>query len=496
MQSGARLSKPKPKPEPVIQPEVKVEEPVKEEIPVAKAVAESKVEQVEVKKEEPKTEITVNVGPEFSDTTDSEVDKAISTPEVKVEVVSSEAESPKPLNELPPLPVEETEQVVEPDMKIEEASKEELPPEPRVAKEKFILPPLEEAKAIKPARKIKTKASKQIIAEKPAEKIEVELPVLSEIRPIEEDIASAAAKFKDKSFKVNFKMPKFNLPKFPKIERPAGFSSPRLLVLGITLVIVGIVGSLVALMYIDSQPSTGKALSAVRETLANIQTLNFTLSSGFDLTSIPTTEGAAQGAKETELIMVYKATGKYDKVAREMEIDGEYQSFGESLTYKQILIANDTYIKYAGRDYIKGDADDAILTISNIESHNLFPRLDASTRFGFGAEETIGGVNTYRFRAYPTQDLLTGYANNFIADIIKKLYPLNPPDISTQDTTVTDAEYRIWVAKENYQPVKIQILFDKVQIDLGERGIIDISEFQAELLFSGVNQPMSVESPI
>lgn len=373
---------------------------------------------------------------------------------------------------------------------VTEAVKEpEVKAEPRVAKEKFII-----TREL-PKEEIHTESAEaEIVEDQPIEKVELELPVLSDIKDIKEEITEPEeVSKKGKSFKVNFSLPQVSRPRFtaPKIV-----SSGRLTLAAIVLVVVGIVGALTALLYIESQPSTGKALTAARETLSNVQTMSFTLNSGFDLLSTPSDVDVANGAKETDLVVVYKATGKYDKVARKMDIDGEYQSIGESLVYKQKLIANDVYIKYAGRDYVKGSLNDAILTIQSIEAQNLYPKLTADTRFGFGAEEMINGVNTYRFRAYPTSDLLDEYVVNFLSDIVEKLYPLNPPVITTEDVEHSEAGYRLWVTVDSYQPVKVQMLLDSVEIDLGGRGTITITDFQTDLLISSLNQPVVVDAPI
>lgn len=395
-----------------------------------------------------------------------------------------------------------------PEPKVQEKPQieEKLPeqqPEPRVAKEKFTitreLPSLDDAPAPEPEVEIETEKENpvtEIVEEKPVEKVELELPVISDIRDTKDEITDTEEPHKkEKTFKVNFSIPQISRSRFDGM-RTRKISSSKLMLAAITLVVVGIVGAISALLYIESSPSTGKALSAARETLSNVQTMSFTLNSSFDLLSTPTDEDIAKGAKETDLVMVYKATGKYDKGARKMDIDGEYQSMGEQLVFKQTLIANDTYIKYSGREYIKGTANDAILSIQSIEAQNLYPKLTDDTKFGFGAEEMIGGENTYRFRAYPASNLIDEYIVNYLSDIVKKLYPLNPPVITAEDIEHGEVGYRLWVAIATYRPVKLQMLLGNIKIDLGAKGIITITDFQTDLLISSINQTVVIDVPI
>lgn len=386
--------------------------------------------------------------------------------------------------------------VVEPPNEPEPEVKPALPPEePRIPKEKFTitreLPSLEEAPV---QEKILAPAEPQMIEDKNFEKVEVELPAIDGLKDLKEEITdSERIPLKDRSFKVNFSMPRIGRP---KLEMSESINSNRIMLVAIILVVTGIIGAITGLLYIESQPSTGKALNSARESLSNVQTMNFTLNSSFDLKSTPTDEAILGGAQEIDLVMTYKVTGKYDKVARKMDIDGEYQSIGESLSFKQTIIANETYIKYAGRDYIKGDLDDSILDIQSIEAQNLFPNLKDDTRFGFGAEEMIGTENTYRFRAYPSESLLNEHAFNFLSDIVRKLYPLNPPVIEASDMKVTNAGYRVWVGVNSYRPVKLQMIMEHIEIGLGDKGTIEITDYQTELLISSLNQSVIIDAPI
>lgn len=430
MQSGARLSKPTPKP--------KEEEP---EVPKV-VIPEEEVKPVE---------------PEVS----AQVIKEVKEPRVPKEKFT--------ITQLPP---------IADDLEVEEI------PEP-VIEEPVIevkLPQIEQ-----PVEKLGP-ALPEIMA--PQERFEVELPVLKDIK---EEITAPTRPRMEKSFKVNFTLPRISAPKFkaPNLE------PNRIIQVAISLVVVGIIGAVTGLLYIESQPSTGKALSAARETLANVQTMNFKLNAGFDLTSTPSDEDILNGSRQIEIVMVYEANGKYDKVARKMEIDGSFKSIGEELTFDQTVIANDVYIKYEGRDYIQStNLEDGILTIQNIESQNLFPKFTNTTTFGYGAEEVIGSENSYRFRAYPSEDQLREYIVNFVGSLIKKLYPLNPPTIVADDVEYTNSGYRVWVGVNSYRPTKLQMLFDQIDINLGDMGTIKIEDFQVDILLSSLNQAVVIEKPI
>ena len=61
---------------------------------------------------------------------------------------------------------------------------------------------------------------------------------------------------------------------------------------------------------------------------------------------------------------------------------------------------------------------------------------------------------------------------------------------------VTNAGYRLWVDVDSYRPIKLQMIMEHVEIDLGDKGTIEITDYQTELLISSLNQSVVIDAPI
>lgn len=254
--------------------------------------------------------------------------------------------------------------------------------------------------------------------------------------------------------------------------------------------LVLVVLAVVAYFYLDTLPSPARAYRQGFESLAEATTVTFDLNVSYKL--LISREGFADVSDTFTLSVV----GKFDKPDRELMLEGDLRSLGNSYVIKQVILANQLYLKYGVRDYITtGDLSLAVAGFETVEGLNFFPRLEQQVRYGYGAVENLGGETAYRFRVYPSQNLISEYLTNLITPQFKAAFTTNTPSLDSESWQVGNAAYRVWVAQEGYFPKQLQLKIDQAKLAFTS-GSVEISELFATIKLLSLNAPVTVDRPV
>lgn len=251
-----------------------------------------------------------------------------------------------------------------------------------------------------------------------------------------------------------------------------------------------LVGAGALFLYIELRPSPAKAYAKAWEQLTDISSLNFDFTLSFDL------KIEAEDTSNVDSVVVFSGVGKYDKPDREILVEGEDQSLGNRLAYKQTIIGNTVYIKYNDRDYLASqNLDTALLTIQDLEAVNLFSTFTPQTRYGYGSEELLGVNNTYRFRVYPSDKPIKDYVDLLLSKVLRTLYPVATVEVDTDSITFGEVGYRVWVDTVTYLPRKLQLRIPTVSAQADDKEL-SLADLEVNLVLLEINPAVSINAPI
>lgn len=267
-------------------------------------------------------------------------------------------------------------------------------------------------------------------------------------------------------------------------------SGGRWIWLAVLVLFIILVGAGALFAYIELRPSPAKAYAKAWEQLTDISSLNFDFTLSFDL------KIEAEDTSNLDTVVVFSGVGKYDKPGRKILVEGEDQSLGNKLAYKQTILGETVYIKYNDRNYLATqNLDTAVLTIQDLEAVNMFSTFTPQTRYGYGSEEMLGMNNTYRFRVYPADQPVKDYVERLLSKVLRTLYPVATVELDADTITFGEVGYRVWVDTVTYLPRKLQLRIPTVSAEAEDKQL-NLTDLEVNLVLLEINPTVSINAPI